>query len=353
MQRNFVSHIQNLCLAFCLCVVAVLFPATANASRDAAPAMFEFHSGFWINLHHFLYLEALSDRPRKSSLETVSTADAETLKSLSQEQLATWNAAVSYYVSSVIQHDLLFDKDLIAIKNQLADAEVSPDLANVDIPTALRAALLSAAPIYRQYWWKRHDAQNRQWIDRLMPLVSAHGETLMHSLVRIYDTPWPGHPVRVDATVFATWAGAYTTIRPTRPTISTVDPTNQGPAALEAVFHETTHGMMDKVWSAMDAAEANIKARGSPPDLDTGTLWHAVLFYTIGQLVADRIPGYTPYADKNGLWTRAWPAPDRSLIEQDWKPHMNDSVSLQQALTKLVDDFASAQRPSRAGARTE
>ena len=73
-------------------------------------------------------------------------------------------------------------------------------------------------------------------------------------------------------------------------------------------------------------------------------LWHAVLFYTIGQLVADRIPGYIPYADENGLWTRAWPAPDRSLIEQDWKPHMNDSVSLQRALTNLVNDFASAQQ---------
>jgi hypothetical protein len=309
MQHNFAAHIQNLFPAFCLCVIAVLCPARADASAGAAPAIFEFHSGFWINLHHFLYLEALSDKPHKGSRETVSTADADTLKSLSPEQLAAWNTAVSYYVSSAIQHDLLFDKDMIAIKNQLEDADASPDLANVDVPAGLRAVLLSAAPIYREYWWKHHDAQNRQWIAQLESLVAIHGKTL-----------------------------------PTRPTISTVDPANQGPAALEAVFHETTHGMMDKVWSAMDAAEANMNAHSSRPALDTGTLWHAVLFYTIGQLVTDRIPGYIPYADENGLWTRAWPAPDRSLIEQDWKPHMNDSVSLQRALTNLVNDFASAQQ---------
>ena len=38
-------------------------------------------------------------------------------------------------------------------------------------------------------------------------------------------------------------------------------------------------------------------------------LWHEVLFYTSGELVAKRIPGYVPYAEKNGLWARAWPGP--------------------------------------------
>jgi hypothetical protein len=335
---------------FCLAVVGFLCAATAYASSRESPPIFEFHSGFWINLHHFLYLEALSDKPHKAPRETVSAADANILKSLTPEQRATWNAAVSYYKTSVIEQDLLFDKRMIAVKNSLEDAEESPVLAEVDIPEPLRATLLSAAPIYREYWWKHHDAQNRQWIAQLKSLVSTHGENLKDSLVKIYDTPWPDHPVRVDTTVFATWAGAYTTITPTRPTISTVDPASQGPAALETVFHETTHGMMDKVWNAMEAAEASVNARDPQRALDTGTLWHAVLFYTIGQLVADRIPGYEPYADKNGLWTRAWPAPDRSLIEQDWTPHMNGRIPLQQALTKLVDDFASAQHPAGASA---
>ena len=142
--------------------------------------------------------------------------------------------------------------------------------------------------------------------------------------------------------VYANWAGAYTTISPTRPTISTTDPANQGTAALEIVFHETSHGMMEKVMNAMQAAEKAFNSQRTGKVFHAGSLWHAVLFYTAGQLVAEQVHGYTPYADKNGLWVRAWPDPNRKLIEQDWKPHMNGSVSLQQSLAKLVSDLASA-----------
>jgi hypothetical protein len=70
-----------------------------------------------------------------------------------------------------------------------------------------------------------------------------------------------------------------------------------------------------------------------------------VLFYTAGELVADRISGYVPYADKNGLWIRAWPAPIRALIQQDWKPHLASSTSLPASASKLVADLAAAPQP--------
>ena len=72
------------------------------------------------------------------------------------------------------------------------------------------------------------------------------------------------------------------------------------------------------------------------------SLWHEVLFYTSGDLVAEQVRGYSPYANKNGLWDRAWPGPDYALIERDWKPHMDGTVPLSAALTKLVDDLATA-----------
>jgi hypothetical protein len=71
-------------------------------------------------------------------------------------------------------------------------------------------------------------------------------------------------------------------------------------------------------------------------------MWHTAHFYTAGELVAEQIPGCVPYADKNGLWVRAWPNPDRAFIEQDWKPHLNGSLEPQQALSKPVHDLASA-----------
>jgi hypothetical protein len=343
------GNIDGMCLAktriaLCLLCLVLCCPLAIAAQTSPSPvqALFDFHSGFWINLHHFLYLEAASQKPQPGPRRaTVRPSDADVLGSLSPEERSAWDAAVSYYQESVIQRDLLFDEGMNAIKDRLEDAEASSDLGNVDIPAPLRDVLLKATPIYRKHWWATHDADNRAWIARLKPLVEAHGNALRDSLVRIYETPWPGQPVRVDVTVYAGPVGAYTTIEPTRPTISTIDPANQGPAALEILFHETSHGMIRKVADALRAAEGKEKPRVSEPRR-SAPLWHAVLFYTAGALVAGRVPGYVPYADKNGLWVRAWPDPDRALIEQDWKPHMNGDVPLSAAIAKLVSDVAAA-----------
>jgi hypothetical protein len=321
---------------------------TGSIRRSAAQHyvrtdLFELHSGFWVNLHHFLYRQAELSEPQKGSRSpSVGKVDADELQYLSTQERTTWNEALSYYSQSVVKRDLLFDDELIQTKDQLEDAETSADLANVKIPAKLKAALLEAAPVYRKHWWARHDLENREWIDHLVPLIAKYGSTLSARTSRIYDKPWPQHPIRVDAVAYANWAGAYTTLEPTRPTISTADPANQGIAALEIIFHETSHSMMGKVMETLQSAETSFNARRSGTAFHSGSIWHAVLFYTAGELVMEQAPGYTPYADKNGLWVRAWPSPDRSLIEQDWKPHMDGSVTLQEALTKLINDLASS-----------
>ena len=327
-------------VAFLVGCCSIGVHALATAPATTAQTLFDFHSGFWINLHHFLYLEAAAQKPNGPRAPTVSPADGEIASSLTREEHAAWDATVSYYQQSVIQRDLLFDQGMNAIKNQLEDAEASSDLGNADIPAPLRDVLLKASPIYRKHWWPGHDRENRTWIEKLKPLLDVHGTALHDSLVRIYESPWPGQPVRVDVTVYAGPFAAYTTNDPTRPTLSSTDPRNQGTAALEILFHETSHGMIRKVSEAINAAQEN--AHRSDKATHSAPLWHAVLFYTAGELVAERITGYVPYADENGLWVRAWPDPDRALIEQDWKPHMAGTVSLSAAITRLVSDIASA-----------
>ena len=315
-----------------------------STGKDAAPSLFAFHSGFWINLHHFLYLEALSHGPQKGPHPAVLTdEDSAALASLSPQERSKWNEAVDYYANSVISRDLLFDENMGRIKNQLEDSEDSADLSLLDIPADLKAALSNAAPIYRKHFWKNHDQENRLWIAQLQPLVDKYGEKLKNSLITIYGEPWPDHPVRVDVTIYAGQFGAYTTNGPTRPTISSRDPSSQGVAALEVVFHETSHGMIRKVADAISTAEADVNARNPKETFHAGKLWHAVLFYTTGEQVAEQIQGYVPYADKNGLWTRAWPGPNRSLMDQDWKPHVRGSATLSAAITKLVSDLSAAQ----------
>lgn len=318
----------------------------ACAAQPGAPSqrLFEFHSGFWINLHHFLYLQAsLTDPPKGARSRSLTSADSDELQKLSPAERSAWNDAVAHY-EAFAKHDLLFDDELIAAKNELEDNEASPDLAGARLPQAMKTALLEAAAVYRKHWWPRHDADNRRWIALVEPAVAQHGAGLAADLERIYAAPWPEYPVRVDTVAYANWAGAYTTIEPTRPTISTADAGNAGDAALEVLFHETSHGMVEKVRDALAAAEADLNAHRAGTPFHAGSLWHAVLFYTAGELVAERIPGHVPYADKSGLWVRAWPDPDRKLIEQDWLPHMNGKTDLRTALNKLAVDMAEVPR---------
>src|SRR5271168_4387335 len=118
-----------LVLALCFGISTTSCPGQTHSSSGRAQTPFEFHSGFWINLHHFLYLEAVSERPQRGQHPaTVNKADVDVRNSFSPEERAAWDAAVSYYASSVIQRDLLFDREMGAIKNQLEDAEAPPDL---------------------------------------------------------------------------------------------------------------------------------------------------------------------------------------------------------------------------------
>lgn len=327
-----------------VCSFGLVGAAQSTVSEEAARPLFDFHSGFWINLHHFLYLEALSRTPQKGSYPAgLTDDDAVALASLSPQEHSVWNEVVNYYADSVISRDLLFDENMGRIKNQLEDSEDSADLSQSDIPTDLKAALSKAAPSYRKHFWKNHDQENRRWIAELQPLVDKYGEKIKNSLVTIYGEPWPDQPVRVDVTIYGGRFGAYTTNGPTRPTICSRDPSSQGIAMLEVVFHETSHGMIDKVIDAISAAEADVNVRNPKETFHSDKVWHAVLFYTAGEVVEEQMRGYIPYADKNGLWTRAWPGPIRSLIAQDWKPHINGSVSLTAAIGKLVSDLAAAQ----------
>jgi hypothetical protein len=332
-------------LWFCtLCLVALQSGSSGTifAQLPSQADLFDCHNGIWINLHHFLYRQAqlLAPQQQTDNLD-LTKVDSDELQQLSPGERAVWNEAISYY-GPLVKKDLIFDDDLVQIKDQLEDAEGSLDLANAKISSDLKAVLLKAAPVYRKHWWSKHHAENQEWIAHLNLQVLRYGSILSAKMIRIYGEPWPQYPVRVDAVAYANWAGAYTTPAPTRLTISTTDPTNQGSAALEAVFHETSHGMMRKVREAISASEENLNAHRSGTPFHSRTMWHAVLFYTAGELVAEQIPGYIPYADKNGLWVRGWSALDRSLIEQDWKPHMDGSVTLEQSLTKLVNDLATA-----------
>lgn len=312
-------------------------PAQGESSLSPLP-VFEFHSGFWLNLHHTLYYQARQQRAPGSTPVALMT-------NLSPAEQKAWNSAVAYYTDAYGSKDLLFSLEMILIKNQLGDFETCDDLSGLKkktcdagLPKKLTDALTAAAPVYRSHLWAEHDRTNRRWISAVAPLVRRSGVNLSHRLAEIYQTDWPKDRIRVDVTVYANAAGAYTTLEPLRVTVSSTDARNQGPEALEILFHESSHGISDNVQNAI-LRECRQRDKPVPRDL-----WHALLFYTTGEVIRPTIfsseagtvkEGYVPYAVREGLYKRGWQDYLR-VLTQFWQPYLDGRESFDDAIAHMV-----------------
>jgi len=294
---------------------ALLALAVWAPSVLAQPAsLFEFHSGFWVNLHLFLEQQALSKTP----VAGVSPA---------------WQMAVDYYRKEVAPRDLLSD-DMAEISNALSIADPNQPIAGLD--PRLTQVLNQAALEYRERWWPDHDRINKQWIEAVKPLLSQHGAALKAGLERVYQTTWQADPVRTDVATWASESGAYTTLGPTHITISSTDPSYQGDAAPEMLFHEASHALIAKVRGELDR---ELKARQRL--FQRRNFWHAVLFYTAGELTRRELTDYTPYAIANKVYDRGW-AGALPVLEKDWRPYLDGKIDLASAVQRLVDDYGVA-----------
>ena len=81
----------------------------------------------------------------------------------------------------------------------------------------------------------------------MAPRVATHGAALSRELARIFNVPWSPFPIRVDVSVYSSWAGAYTTLYPDRITVAWKDTMYANMSGLEMLFHEAMHTMDDSV----------------------------------------------------------------------------------------------------------
>ena len=299
---------------------SVLIPSLAMG--QASQTTFEFHSGIWLNLHHTLYNQATG----------IKAARLPDLSPLSPAEAGVWSQALEYYGRSLINHDLL-EVSMVRISRALALAGNAPSLQAPELSKDLDRILEAAAPIYRTRWWAEHDGKNREWIASVTPLTARHEGVLKPALSRAYDTPWPKGPVRVEMSYYVTGNSAYTSVDPTLITVSSRSERNQGPAALENIFHEQGHALVQKAFTEIARAEKSRK-----DGLPYRDLWHALMFYTTGELVRKQVPELEPYATKYGLWEANWPQA-LSVLEKDWKPFIEGKGNFRDAIKQLVADF--------------
>ena len=156
----------------------------------------------------------------------------------------------------------------------------------------LKTLLLSAAPIYRKYWWPTHDAGNRAWIEDAVRRTTKYAPAIVARLTTLYGVPWFGRPVRVDVVRFGKSQGAYTSNNPTHIVVASSDPGYAQWSSVEMLFHESSHGLFRKTQLAIEDA-AN-RAGKMPRDL-----WHVVLFYIAGEVTRQELAkdgvDYKPY----------------------------------------------------------
>src|SRR5215467_3791015 len=331
-------------LLFCAGLLAAAAePRTPQEEPPAIPLpVFEFHSGFWLNLHHTLYHQARLQRSSTTGANAITTAAG--MSNLSPAEARAWNAALAFYAKAYADKDLTVSLEMILIKNQLGDFETCEDLTgqkrpscDAGLPVKLTEALISAAPVYRAHLWPEHDRANRRWIAGVAPLVRRNGVDLSHRLAEIYQTRWPKDRIRVDVTSYASSTGAYTTLDPLRVTVSSSDARNQGAEALEVLFHESSHGIADLVESAI-FRECRQRDKPIPRDL-----WHALLFYTTGEVIrplagqagASAPAGYVPYAVREGLYKRGWENYLR-VLTQYWQPYLDGRVDFSDAVAHMI-----------------
>jgi hypothetical protein len=307
---------QRLCgaLLVMLASVASVFPAAQQKP------LFTFHSNAWLNLHHYVRSNA-----RGSPVPT----------GLSQEEGAQWAAGVEFY-KPYAARDVLRDDGMVAIASALRGAEGRNNLDGIALDPALKSTLERLMPIYRTHGWPEHDHANREWITAIVPLVDRHGAAISQSIARAYGVIWPAEPMHVDLSVVAGPVGGFSVNG--HITIASSDPSYRGYGGLEMVFHEASHGLglLGALIQPLDRAAAEQKVT-LPPQL-----WHAVLFYTAGELTRRELNvngiEYALYGGV-GLYDNLCGAGCRDKLAEHWRPHLDGKRSIPESLSALVVSF--------------
>lgn len=328
-----------------ICGAALVLPSAlsqepADPDRPAslvdATRRFEMHSHAWVGLHHFLYEWARSET-EVSTYDTRPRAEVpekRVLEQLDESQREEWQAAWRFYLNEVLPRPLTFDDDLQAIKTVLCTIDSEADDLTDEQHAGLgdhALVLSSVMPIYRERFWPAHDAANRAWIAEQVPLLEQHEVRLIDGLLAAFDGRWPGAPLRVDVSAHTNWAGAYTTNDPNHIMVSSSDPDIRGLHGLEMIVHESSHAKEiegDHI-EALEAAYAQLGAE--PPE----RLWHALIFYTSGELMKDAFAEadveFEPYAERAGFYDRRSWAGYREAFDAHWRPLLSGEIEREAA----------------------
>jgi hypothetical protein len=314
--------------------LGVLLKAQDTTPPSSATLLeqFRFESKLWPNLHHFLYVLARSrngarDRTRVAVREAPN--DLQGFDALPAAERKVWEETIAAYQIHAAPLDISYGK-LVDTNYAVANLPPAKRIEEArNIPVEIRSALSQAAPVYRALWWPRHDAANKAWIGQLRPQLERLGPRIVQQLTAAFQHSWPTAQLRVEVVAYANWAGAYTTDDPPLITMSSLNEQGQGSDALEQIFHECSHLVMDTVDASL---KSHAQAIGKELSRDVA---HTILFYTVGEVVRRNVPGHVPYAIHHGVWHRGWDK-HYELLKLYWQPYLDGTVTMDKAIDQIV-----------------
>ncbi len=307
----------------------VLFVGTsvgrANAQSITKVGRYTLQSNPWVNLHQRLLFAA--------------RFSAEPPASLTGENLTKWNKAVEDYRKFVGKKHPIFNNELIKLNADLSSTNGSKLPGS--IPKEASTVLESAMTLYRLAQWNEDDSANRFWIAIAEALLKSAEEELVQAHTKAYAMPFPTH-ILVDVSPFGWEFEAYTVGEgdSAHSVISSTTKGYQGFAALEILMHEPSHAIVGSTSGAIgsDLAKAT-KDLGIKP---FANLWHAILFYTSGELtrraLAKRgVPDYKP------IISFMYDGPFRGFqkpLETHWQAYLDGKVTRDEAIRQILIETA-------------
>jgi len=328
---------------------SIPIPQAAPSPGLAVPS-FEFRSGFWVNLHHFLYLQARLQSgfiTAGGAPPNVPAEDQANLTDLSPAERLAWQKAVDYYADNFADRDFPYDGFLVRIDDRLSDMAACPDLTGRSSPScasgidpAIAAILEEAAPVYRAHWWAAQNQANQAWISQAAALVRRYGDRPAEGLSRVFGQLWPARPIPVDVVSYAGNSGSYTTLGPLHIVLASGNGLNQGSSALEVVFREASHVLAQPVEAAI-IEQCRQQTKPVPRDL-----WNAVASYTTAKVfeqvfAGQGLPageGSKSFSENNREYVavRGWER-YQQLLQLYWQPYLDNRTGMQSAVTDIIN----------------
>jgi len=330
-------------------VLSPLGTATSSAQLPRSD-LFTFHSDVFVNLHHFLYRWGQAgpgaDTSNLNPSIRVDDDDLAVYAGMDTAHREQWDTAAAYYRLAMIDRDLLFDAEMVALRDCLVmagnfcDRIAARDQATLEVLNAHMG-------LYRMFFWDRHNRTNRAWINEMIPLALRFEHDIAPRMAAAYTGTWPDTRSRVDVSFYANRVGGYTTADG-HITVSSVGAGNQGYLGLELLFHEASHG--DTMEGPLRRLiRRSFDALGAAPPRD---LWRMAIFYTAGdvtrQVLREAGVDYAQtYAELSGIFERREDnIRAKAVLDAAWGVALESQTGFEDAMAGVARAWEAGGSPS-------